>query len=536
MIDGAPRRPLPRPTAARLLEGVLALGRDLHLGMDERALAERFLGALRELFPGRRFAIRLVAAGGELTAVAAPAELARLPPAALAAPLALKRSSLAKTGLDPAHVAAGRVRLIDAAEPPLLGSASGFTIPLVAGGDVYGALDVAYPEGAGVDDEPVLIPIANHLSVALRNVRLHAETRVLRDTVAKLIDHADALIFAIDGEHRVTVWNRTLGQLTGRDAAGTLGRDVRDLLPTKDRARVCAVLDDALAGRAVAPIDVVFRDVNGAEVRAVWNVAAISDAGAVEGVVVVGHDLTRMSSLERQVIQAEKLATLGQLAAGVVHELNNPLTSITVYADYLARKLERAGPRARGPFDAADGEKLRRILEGAERILAFARALVQYARPSGEQPDTVALNDVVRQALFLCEHVVAGVQLDVELAERLPPVSGVRGQLIQVVINLVTNAVQALPSPALGRIAVRTLAPAAAEVAIVVEDTGSGIRAEDRERIFEPFFTTKADGKGSGLGLSIVRGIVERHRGTIAVDSLPGRGSIFTVTLPVETS
>jgi two-component system, NtrC family, sensor kinase len=137
----------------------------------------------------------------------------------------------------------------------------------------------------------------------------------------------------------------------------------------------------------------------------------------------------------------------------------------------------------------------------------------------------------VRQALFLCEHTMRGVRLELRLTDTLPSVQGLRGQLIQVVINLVTNAVQALPAAG-GRIAIRSFPAGGDRIGISVEDSGSGIRAEDRDRVFEPFFTTKPDGKGSGLGLSIVKGIVERHHGEVVVESSPGRGSVFTVLLP----
>ena len=524
--DPDPR--LARPTAARLLEGVLRLGRELHLEMDERSLAEKFLGTLSELYPGRLIAIRLEAEAGRQVVVAAgePVE-----PAALAGPLVLKRTSVDKTKLDRAVVDKGRVVL--AVIPPRVfaRSRAGFSVPLVAGGEIYGALDVGYIEDldAADDDEQTLIPIANHLSVALRNVRLHAEALYLRDTLSKLVEHADALIVGVGRDWKITVFNRALALLTGRDPATAVGRDVRELLPADERPRLIHFISECLAGRTASPIEIDFPSGGGQRVRTVWNIAVIGGGGRpIEALVAVGQDQTRILSLERQIIQAEKLATIGQLAAGVVHELGNPLTAITVYADYLVKRLER------GPLDASDGEKLRRILDGAERILSFSRSLVQYAAPTPVEQGTVVLNDAVRQALFFCEHVLSdGARLEVELADGLPALVGVRGQITQVVINLVTNAVHALPRSG-GRIRVATSPKGSGTVTVTVEDEGCGIPAEDHVRIFEPFFTTKTDGKGSGLGLSIVRSIVERHRGSIAVDSVPGRGTIFTVTLPAR--
>jgi PAS domain S-box-containing protein len=453
----------------------------------------------------------------------------RLHVAALTGPLELKRTSVDKTGIDERVLESGRVRVVDSTPPVFQGAASGFSIPLVAGGEIYGSLDVGYDQDASscptAEDEPTLIPIANHLSVALRNVRLHAETALLKDYLSKLIDNADALILGIDRNWRVTFVNQAMVRLGGYPPAEVIGTDVRQWVPAPAQTRIVTAIAHALAGHATPSIDVDLMTKSGDTVRTIWNVAAIGAGRAVEAVVAVGQDVTRLKSLERQVIQAEKLATLGQLAAGVVHELNNPLTSIIVYADFLLKKLDRGDP--------GDVEKLRRILEGAQRILNFSRNLVQYAKPSSEQLDVVSLNDIVRQSLSFCEHILKNAQVDLSLSleAELPPLYAVRGQLQQVVINLVTNAVQAIRAAG-GRVTVATARRGDRHVAISVADDGAGIRPEDRAKIFEPFFTTKTDGRGTGLGLSIVRNIVEDHHGSIEVDSVPGRGARFTIVLP----
>src|SRR5262249_55036052 len=150
-----------------------------------------------------------------------------------------------------------------------------------------------------------------------------------------------------------------------------------------------------------------------------------SPAGDVDGVLFVGHDLTEIRGLQEQVIQAEKLATLGELAAGVVHELNNPLTSITVYSDYLLKKYESAGA------DPGDAEKLRRIVQSAERILRLARDLVAYARPSTDRPAMVDIHEILEQSIVFCEHVLGRHSTIVQrkYSEQLPPVRGVKDQL-----------------------------------------------------------------------------------------------------------
>ncbi|HWM84599.1 MAG TPA: ATP-binding protein, partial [Kofleriaceae bacterium] len=380
-------------------------------------------------------------------------------------------------------------------------------------------------------DEPLILPIANHLSVALRNERLHRETTLLRDYQSKLIEHANALILGVDRHWRITLCNGALCRLTGYPQGELMGRDLRDWLPPEERGRLSHIVLRALTGGSGEIVEIQLATRAGGRVRTVWSMAAISSRGNLQAVVAVGQDQTRLSELQNQVIQAEKLATLGQLAAGVVHELNNPLTSITVYAEYLLKKAEQKA-RSGGPVEQGDIDKLQRISAGAQRILTFARDLVQYAKPAESQPEVVSLSSVVRQSLSFCEHLFerAHVHLEEELDEALPPVQAVPGQLEQVVINLVTNAVQACGGE--GRVAVRTHRNEADQVCVSVADSGPGVPEPERERVFEPFFTTKTDGSGTGLGLSIVRNIVEQHRGRVHVTTSEWGGALFVCEFP----
>jgi signal transduction histidine kinase len=233
--------------------------------------------------------------------------------------------------------------------------------------------------------------------------------------------------------------------------------------------------------------------------------------------------------LKGQIIQSEKLASLGQIAAGVVHELNNPLTSIVGYSDYLRAKAEREHG------DPGDIERLRRIGEAAGRILRFSRDLIAYARPSIEPPSPVAIHAVVDQAFVFCEHLMgpASIRVDRQFAPDVRPVLGVRDQLTQVFVNLIINACHAM-EPAGGTLTIHTeLSMPRRTVKISVTDTGHGIEKGSLKRIFDPFFTTKTDGRGTGLGLSIVRNIIHLHGGAIAVDSSLGQGTVFTLELPI---
>jgi two-component system, NtrC family, sensor kinase len=236
--------------------------------------------------------------------------------------------------------------------------------------------------------------------------------------------------------------------------------------------------------------------------------------------------------LQAQVIQNEKLASLGQIVAGVVHELNNPLTSIIAYSDYLKRMA-----RSRAKYDEQEDEleRLRRIGEAATRILNFSRDLVAYARPAADVPGTVRVQAIVEKALIFCEHEFQGAKILIlrEFDERLPPVRGMAGQLTQVFVNLFTNAAHAMAADG-GELRIVMHADTAQHTLTVeVADSGTGIDEDDMPQIFEPFFTTKTDGRGTGLGLSIVRGILDAHGGTIHASSCLGEGTVFTLTLPL---
>lgn len=238
-------------------------------------------------------------------------------------------------------------------------------------------------------------------------------------------------------------------------------------------------------------------------------------------------DARDLRALNSHMVQAEKLASLGQIAAGVVHELNNPLTSIVAYTDWLIRK--------QGPSGDPDSlERLRRIGESASRILRFTRDLVAYARPSSEVPVPVSMHTVIDQALAFCEHVIAehGARVERQFADGVPAVRGMPEQLVQVFVNLFTNACHAMPADG-GRLRVAIyLAEDGSRVLVAVEDNGHGIAAEHLGSIFAPFFTTKADGRGTGLGLSIVKNIMDGHGAEIRAEQSVDGGARFVLAFP----
>jgi two-component system, NtrC family, sensor kinase len=529
---GAPRaarKPvLKAPTHAAVTEAAFGLAKELSLELREEELVGTFAAALRRLLPGRLLCLRVLDPRSHaLTSLCADGPLDA---DAARAPLAIKRSGFRRTRLSE-HVGSGaRVRMSDAYVPMFRGSSGGFLVPLVASGELFGALNVEYPPGSELSeiDEPYVIPLANQLSVALRNLALLGEAHYYRDYLRKLIDVANAMIIVIDRDANIAVMNAVIQKYCGLGPE-VIGKPLEDVRKRSNapEPRLATLLQDGLMGVEHTDTEVTLKRADGTLGRAMFSTSVLrTPDGSIDGIIGIGADRERVRSLERQVIQAEKLATLGQLAAGVVHELNNPLTSISVYGDYLLKLLEKNN-------DAADAEKARKIVEGASRIQKLTRDLISYARPSGDY-ESVAINEVVRQALTFCEHVLkrAEAQVRLDLAEDLPRLPAIRSQLHQVVINLVTNACHALPAPDQVVSVSTALAPDGDHLRITVADTGVGIDVLDREHIFEPFFTTKSEGKGTGLGLSIVKNIVERHGGQITFDSRIGAGTSFHILLP----
>ncbi len=226
----------------------------------------------------------------------------------------------------------------------------------------------------------------------------------------------------------------------------------------------------------------------------------------------------------KQLTRSEQLASIGRLAAGVAHEINNPLTGVLTFA-HLLREKEN--------MDEQDRQDLDLIIHETTRAAEIVRGLLDFARerPSVKQP--LALNEVIRRTVKLLGNQRAFHNINVveDLAEDLPLIHGDQNQLQQVVLNLMINACEAMPRG--GTLLVQTTrTPSGDKVILKVGDTGVGISPEHLEKIFEPFFSTKPVGKGTGLGLSVTYGIVQQHGGTIEVESTVGKGSVFTITFP----
>jgi two-component system NtrC family sensor kinase len=224
----------------------------------------------------------------------------------------------------------------------------------------------------------------------------------------------------------------------------------------------------------------------------------------------------------QQIGQSEKLASIGRLAAGIAHEINNPLTGVLTFSHLLRKKPN---------LDDQDREDLDLVLRETTRVREIVKGLLDFARQSPSAREPLDINEVIRHSMALLrkQKEFLRVTIEEDLGPDLPRISGDRNQLQQVLLNLSLNACEAMPDG--GKLRIATSAQEG-KVSITVADTGHGIKKEHLGRIFDPFFTSKPVGKGTGLGLSVTHGIVEQHEGTIEVETTEGEGSTFTVKLP----
>lgn len=513
---------------ARIEQTLLELGRDVAGATSEEELVAVIARGVKGLFPGRTFCVRIAdQRTSQLTSLYAEGRLRE----GASDVMVFRKSAAQKTHLLTDPLPPERVRITEGDVPLMfVGSVRSICAPLVASGQLFGVINVEYPEGMTADlvtDDRLLIQLANQVSVGIRNAKLIDELTFVRKYLEELLEHANALILVANRDRRVVVFNRQIASLTGLAREEVLGEDLLTFVPEAERMRVMRVIASSLRGEQVGHFETRVLGRDAREVRVAFATSSVLTArGEVEGVIAIGQDLTEVKELERRVIQAEKLASLGQLAASVVHEINNPMTAISAYAESLVQNAQVAQPP-----DPPMLDKLRRIQENSQRILRFTRDLVSYARPAQDKPEPVDVRAVLDTAVGFCDHVLR--QHEVVVDRRygdLPTMPAVRSNLVQVFINLITNACHAMESG--GTVTLEATFDGR-DVQIRIADTGAGIQPSLIDRIWEPFFTTKPDGKGTGLGLSIVHNIIEKHGGVISVESCVGKGTAFVIRLPV---
>jgi two-component system NtrC family sensor kinase len=345
-----------------------------------------------------------------------------------------------------------------------------------------------------------------------------------------VIDSLPVGLYVVDRDYRIQVWNRKRESGTqGIPRTDTVGRRLFEVLTRHPPGDLKAEFDRIFETGAIEQVELEVPQ--GGEMRyfRTTKIPMRLDGEGITHVITIGEDVTEWRAIQVQIMQSEKLAAIGQLAAGVMHEINNPLATISACVAAIDGRLPA------GPEPAQAEEYLQTIDREVDRCSRIVDGLLDFSRPKAGPRRRVSLNALVDETLFLLKHHQRFKQLHVvrALAPGLPDTAGSAEQLTQVLMALMLNALDAMEQG--GQLTVRTgLSSARAdEVVVEVEDTGIGIPPDDQGKIFEPFYTTKPPGRGTGLGLSICYGIVADHRGRIEVDSAPGRGATFRVFLPV---
>lgn len=378
------------------------------------------------------------------------------------------------------------------------------------------------------DDLELLSTIAGYVAIAIENARLYQsleqkamQIERLKDFSENIVESLNIGVLTVDLEDCIESWNPQLEDLLAIPRREALQRHLQDVLPQDLVAEIALrATSDHVSGIYKFHLN------TPAGRRLVINASIaplVGKNGARLGRLILLDDITQRVRLEEQMVQTEKLTSLGLLAAGVAHEVNTPLAVISNYIQMLAKQIPADDPRQK---------TIERIVKQTFRASEIVNNLLNFSRTGAAEFVEVNLNSVLEETLTLVQHPFKTAQVNVikNYTEQLPPVLGSITRLQQVFLNLFMNARDAMPSG--GMLEVRTGAHNGS-VAVEVTDTGSGIPAENLHRIFDPFFTTKATGRGTGLGLSVSYGIIKEHAGKVDVRSTPGKGTSFRLEFPV---
>jgi len=390
-------------------------------------------------------------------------------------------------------------------------------------------------------------PVVGRDEVARLSLEFNALLQSLQETRQQLLRESEYArgviqsisdgIIGVDRDRRIRAWNRSMVERYGIPEAEVLGRDLFEAFPALNREGLRPEVERVLRGEAR---DFSLRNLEhetrrrGRVVLNIRGNALRGPTDEIAGAVLAIEDVTDRVALAQEVQQAEKLAAVGQLAAEIAHQIGTPLNVISGSAEYLMME-----------WGAKRPQELEIIVAQTDRITRLIQQFLNFARPARMALRPLDINELLREVLELTEHQIARGQiaLRVDLAPDLPAITGDANQLEQAILNIVINAWHAMPQGGTLTLATRP-APAgermrraaragAPGIEVTIADTGIGIPPETLPRIFDPFFSTKGVGKGTGLGLSISQRIIDDHHGGIEVASEVGRGTAFTLWLPV---
>lgn len=421
-----------------------------------------------------------------------------------------------------------------------------YVSPLHINGEVKGAIVVCFAEKENFTEAKArLIDAATQMAAMSVNLSAHYEAAINtsineakeehRRFTEAILDALPVSLYVVDRDYRIVTWNRhrEIG-IQGIPRDTVIGRDVFEVLAKYPQGRLKQEFERAFRTGRIERIEQQTVGDDGA--TKYWMVSKVpmldEKTGETTHVITVGEDVTMRVEAIHAVGRAEKLAAIGRLAAGVVHEINNPLATIAACAEALEQRV------AEGLFGASEEiEDLREYLglikSEAFRCKSITTGLLDFSRVRTGNRHPIDVGEILRSSANLITHQKRGnnIEIKFEIGEEIPEINADSGHIQQAVIALATNAIDAMPGG--GTLTLRTISQGN-RIVIEVEDTGFGIAPENMSKIFEPFFTTKEVGKGTGLGLAVCYGIITEHGGRLAVRSNIGKGTTFSIYLPLK--
>ena len=416
--------------------------------------------------------------------------------------------------------------------------------PLHINGSVRGAVIVGFKKRTDCSESALrLIDAATQMAAMSLNLTSHYESTINssinqakeehRKFTEVIVDALPVSLYVIDREYNIVTWNRhrEVG-IQGLPRDSVIGRNVFEVLSKYPQNQLEQEFKRAFQTGRIERIEQRTTDRNG--VTKHWLVSKIpmrDEAGEITHVITVGEDVTMRVEAIHAVGRAEKLAAIGRLAAGVVHEINNPLATISACAESLETRVSEG---VYGESEDVDDlrEYLGLIRSEAFRCKSITNGLLDFSRMRTGNRFPIDVGSIIKSSANLIAHQNRGenIKIEFDLPPRIPLLNADEGQIQQAIIALSTNAIDAMPNG--GTLTFRVIGEEN-RVTIEVQDTGIGIASEDLSKIFEPFFTTKEVGKGTGLGLAVCYGIITEHGGKLAVRSTLNFGTTFSIYLPI---
>jgi PAS domain S-box-containing protein len=520
---------IPEHKSERLLNALIEIGQELASTTDLEELLDSVLRAARDVFRFENAIIRLLDRDGlHLVAAAAYGYTEDA-----MGPILIGQGVMGRTAEIQTPILVEDVSRLPDYVPGIPGARCELAVPLISRKKLVGVLNVESPRPGAfsrADIEPLMI-LGRQAAIAIENAKLYDRLRKVSEGYRHLHEFNERIlksvnlgIYTVDKQLVITSWNKRMVEMSGVPEEQAIGSDLGRLFPNLAAEGVIERIGQVLSRGSKAKLRLLHRHLDGKDRMQKRRIAPLRDGDEIIGAVIIIEDITEFKRLLEQTIQSEKLAEVGRLTAGIAHEINNPL-AIVAYAAELLRREQ--------PCSDFQEEMLEKIQTEVERLKSLTGGLLSFSSNRETQSRLVNLNDLISEVVRLLRFELQRqtIRLDTDFSD-VPVITADPNKIKQVVINLVMNAVHALKGE--GRILLATGINNEGFLELRVQDDGPGIPSAIQDQVFAPFFTTKPDGEGTGLGLYICQNIVREHGGRIVLESQPGQGTVFRITLPIE--